>query len=87
MFLCIVKCVFLVVVKVYDFMFQVLSSFGRKKFLLFWYLVNRFKSLRGKLTRLLRQFTPHSWMDFDWKPTQSLGRWLGMLGVIGIVCI
>ena len=42
---------------------------------------------RGKLTRILRQFTPHSWMDFAWKPTSSLGRWLGMLVVIAIVCI
>ena len=26
-------------------------------------------------------------MDFAWKPTSSLGRWLGMLVVIAIVCV
>lgn len=40
---------------------------------------------RGKLTRILKQFTPYSWMDFEWRPISSLGRWIGMLGLIGMV--
>ena len=40
---------------------------------------------RGKVTRILRQFTPHSWMDFDWRFTDSLMRWIGMLGIIALV--
>ncbi|KAK2177964.1 hypothetical protein NP493_570g03007 [Ridgeia piscesae] len=39
---------------------------------------------RGKLSRILRQFTPYSWTDFDWKPTSSLKRWLAMLGVMAM---
>ncbi|ELU10107.1 hypothetical protein CAPTEDRAFT_93305 [Capitella teleta] len=39
---------------------------------------------RGKLTRILKQFTPYVWMDFEWKPISSLGRWFGMLGVISM---
>jgi len=38
---------------------------------------------RGKITRILKQFTPYSWTDFDWRPTSSLKRWVSMLGVIG----
>ncbi|KAK6973721.1 phosphatidylserine synthase 2 [Biomphalaria glabrata] len=39
---------------------------------------------RGMLKRLAQQFTPHSWIDYDWKPTSSLKRWLSMLGVISM---
>ncbi|CAG7822093.1 unnamed protein product [Allacma fusca] len=36
---------------------------------------------RGKLRRIFGQFGPHSWIDFDWKPTSSLGRWMAVLGI------
>ncbi|XP_013403377.1 phosphatidylserine synthase 2-like [Lingula anatina] len=36
----------------------------------------------GRLQRVASQFTPYSWMDFDWRPTFSLKRWLAMLGII-----
>ncbi|KAJ8299437.1 hypothetical protein KUTeg_023497 [Tegillarca granosa] len=39
---------------------------------------------RGKMKRFALQFTPHSWTDFDWKPTSSLKRWFAMLGVIAV---
>ncbi|XP_064634708.1 phosphatidylserine synthase 2-like isoform X2 [Lineus longissimus] len=39
-------------------------------------------SYRGKLRRLALQFSPYSWMDFDWRPTDSLKRWLALVGVI-----
>lgn len=29
--------------------------------------------------RVLGQFTPHDWLEFDWRPTASLKRWLAML--------
>ena len=29
--------------------------------------------------RVLGQFTPHDWLEFDWRPTSSLKRWLAML--------
>jgi phosphatidylserine synthase 2 len=31
------------------------------------------------MMRLLGQFTPHDWLEFDWRPTASLKRWLAML--------
>ncbi|CAH8461345.1 unnamed protein product [Schistosoma rodhaini] len=36
-------------------------------------------SYRGKLRRVMLQFTPRRWTDFDWRPTGSLKRWLGTL--------
>jgi phosphatidylserine synthase 2 len=32
--------------------------------------------------RIALQFTPYNWVPFEWKPTQSLGRWFAVLGVI-----
>jgi len=39
-------------------------------------------SYSGKLGRIAMQFTPYNWVPFEWKPTQSLGRWIAILGVI-----
>lgn len=41
--------------------------------------------LRGKLRRIIAQFGPYVWVDFDWKPLSSLGRWFSMLGIIAVV--
>lgn len=37
---------------------------------------------RGKIQRIFAQFGPHSWIDYDWKPTSSLTRWVFFLLVI-----
>lgn len=37
---------------------------------------------KGKLKRLVAQFGPYSWVDYDWRSTSSLGRWIKMLGII-----
>ncbi|KAF7233697.1 hypothetical protein EG68_10052 [Paragonimus skrjabini miyazakii] len=42
---------------------------------------------KGKLHRVLLQFTPHRWTDFDWRPTGSLKRWLGTLGLCVIILL
>jgi len=39
-------------------------------------------SYSGKLGRIAMQFTPYNWVPFEWKPTQSLGRWIAVLGLI-----
>ena len=44
-------------------------------------------SYSGKLGRIAMQFTPYNWVPFEWKPTQSLGRWLAILGVITLVSL
>ncbi|CAD5125368.1 DgyrCDS13607 [Dimorphilus gyrociliatus] len=42
---------------------------------------------RGKITRVLKQFTPYFWTDFQWKPTSSFKRWIATLGIIGMVLL
>ncbi|PIK56411.1 putative phosphatidylserine synthase 2-like [Apostichopus japonicus] len=37
----------------------------------------------GKLKRMMMQFTPYSWTEFEWHPTESLNRWIF---VILLVC-
>lgn len=34
---------------------------------------------RGKLKRIVAQFGPHSWIQFDWRPTSSIDRWIFVL--------
>lgn len=36
----------------------------------------------GKLKRILKQFTPYSWTEFDWHPTESLSRWIFTIGLV-----
>ncbi|CAF0745255.1 unnamed protein product [Didymodactylos carnosus] len=39
-------------------------------------------TVRGKIMRVLGQFTPHDWLEFSWRPQSSLKRWGGMLCII-----
>lgn len=36
---------------------------------------------------MVAQFTPYSWVEFDWRPLSSFKRWAAMMGVICIVSI
>lgn len=40
---------------------------------------------RGKMKRIAFQFTPYSWVRFEWKPASSLRRWLAVCGIILVV--
>ena len=42
---------------------------------------------RGKLKRLVAQFGPYSWIDYDWRATSSLGHWIKMLGIMFVVSL
>lgn len=44
-------------------------------------------SYRGKLTRILKQFTPYVWTEFDWRPASSLKRWLSMLCIVAFFLV
>jgi len=33
------------------------------------------------------QFGPYSWVDYDWRATSSLGRWIKMLGIMFVVSL
>uniref|UniRef100_UPI00358E01CC phosphatidylserine synthase 2 isoform X2 n=1 Tax=Myxine glutinosa TaxID=7769 RepID=UPI00358E01CC len=37
---------------------------------------------KGKMKRIVFQFTPYSWVRFEWKPASSLERWLAVCGLI-----
>ncbi|XP_059099271.1 phosphatidylserine synthase 2-like isoform X2 [Tigriopus californicus] len=37
---------------------------------------------RGKIKRIMAQFSPHSWIEFTWNPLSSLERWLAVIGII-----
>uniref|UniRef100_A0A6Q2XVK6 Phosphatidylserine synthase n=1 Tax=Esox lucius TaxID=8010 RepID=A0A6Q2XVK6_ESOLU len=37
---------------------------------------------KGKIKRIAFQFTPYSWVKFEWKPASNLRRWLAVLGII-----
>lgn len=42
---------------------------------------------RGKMKRIAFQFTPYSWVRFEWKPASSLRRWLAVCGIILVVSL
>lgn len=39
-------------------------------------------SFKGKVKRVFTQFSPYNWVEFDWRPTESLKRLFFMVGVI-----
>lgn len=39
-------------------------------------------SYRGKLKRMIAQFGPYNWVEFEWRPLSSLGRWCATLGIV-----
>ncbi|KAG0729685.1 Phosphatidylserine synthase 2 [Chionoecetes opilio] len=41
-------------------------------------------SYRGKLRRIIGQFGPYVWIDYDWKPLSSLGRWFSVLALVAM---
>lgn len=42
---------------------------------------------RGKIKRIAFQFTPYSWVKFEWRPASNLRRWLAVLGIIFMVSV
>ena len=33
-------------------------------------------TFKGKIQRIINQFSPYDWTEYDWRPTSSLKRWL-----------
>jgi phosphatidylserine synthase 2 len=44
-------------------------------------------TFKGKLKRIVGQFGPYNWIDYDWRPNASLKRWLYMLGIMAFFLI
>ncbi len=37
---------------------------------------------RGKIKRIMAQFSPHSWIEFTWNPLSSFERWMAVCGIV-----
>ncbi|CAG0884763.1 unnamed protein product [Cyprideis torosa] len=57
----------------------ILNKFSMHRYC--WRGLWKISSYRGKLRRIIAQFGPYSWTDFEWKPTSSLGRWISVLSI------
>nr|CAB3265262.1 phosphatidylserine synthase 2-like [Phallusia mammillata] len=44
-----------------------------------WHGLWNISSYRGKMRRVVSQFSPYSWVKFKWQPTENLFRWLFVL--------
>jgi len=38
---------------------------------------------RGKIKRIIAQFSPHGWIEFQWNPLSSFERWIAILCITG----
>ena len=47
-----------------------------------WRGVWNIPSVKGKLGRIVNQFGPYSWMKYEWKPSDSLIRWIFVILMI-----
>jgi phosphatidylserine synthase 2 len=43
---------------------------------------SKFVTTRGKMKRAANQLMPMSWTHFEWRPSQSLNSWLGVLSIM-----
>lgn len=41
-------------------------------------------TFKGKIKRIFTQFSPYNWIEFDWRATESLKRFLFLTGVLVI---
>ena len=39
-------------------------------------------TFKGKIKRIVTQFSPYNWIEYDWRPTSSLKRWLYMIVLV-----
>lgn len=53
-----------------------------------WRGINELPTVRGKFNRLILQFTPESWIRFDWQATKNFKRWIvgTFLIIIVLIC-
>jgi len=42
---------------------------------------------RGKIKRIIAQFSPHGWIEFQWNPLSSFERWIALLCIISAFLI
>ena len=47
-----------------------------------WTSLWNIRTYKGKMKRVVGQFTPYSWVQFNWKPTANLYRWLAVSVIV-----
>jgi len=47
-----------------------------------WRSLYRIRSYRGKMRRAFQQFSPYSWVQFRWEPTENLYRWFLVSSIV-----
>jgi phosphatidylserine synthase 2 len=47
-----------------------------------WRGIKNIPTLKGKLVRCLSQFSPHSWIEYNWRPMASLKHWIIVLTIV-----
>ncbi|KNE64286.1 hypothetical protein AMAG_09316 [Allomyces macrogynus ATCC 38327] len=52
-----------------------------------WRGIRHIKGYRGKVKRAVQQFTPHSWVRFEWGTTRSFGNYVGVLALLFFVLL
>lgn len=49
-----------------------------------WRQIDDIPTYRGKLARMTKQFTPHSYTPFDWQPTKSLKGFFAIVTIVAL---
>jgi len=52
-----------------------------------WRELYEIPTYRGKIKRIIAQFSPHTWIEFQWNPLSSFERWIAILCIIGTFLI
>jgi phosphatidylserine synthase 2 len=50
-----------------------------------WRGIKQIPSSKGKVKRIVQQFTPHHWTKFEWGTTKSFKNYLAVLGLLFLV--
>ena len=53
----------------------------------YWRGLYEIPTYRGKIKRIIAQFSPHGWIEFQWNPLSSAERWIAILCIIGVFLV
>lgn len=52
-----------------------------------WRGIKQIPSSKGKVKRIVQQFTPHHWTKFEWGTTKSFKNYLAVIGLLFLVSL
>ncbi len=53
----------------------------------YWRGLYEIPTYRGKIKRIIAQFSPHGWIEFQWNPLSSVERWIAIICIIGVFLV